>query len=115
VTEIGAGAFSDCKSLTNINISADNQAYASQDGVLFDKAKTVLLCCPQGIALDTYTVSDTVTEIDVDAFKACVHLKEIILPDSLRIIGGEAFNGCSGLTSIVLPEHIESIGYTAFG
>ena len=41
VTTIGAGAFAECgSSLTAIRVEADNRAYCSVDGVLYDRAKT---------------------------------------------------------------------------
>ena len=43
VTNIGVAAFSGCSSLTVITVDILNYAYASVDGVLFDKSQTILI------------------------------------------------------------------------
>ena len=45
VTSIGHSAFSSCSSLTGIIVDENNNNYASEDGVLFNKDKTVLIQC----------------------------------------------------------------------
>ena len=42
VTKIGVYAFNYCKSLESIEVSENNQRYASEDGVLFSKDKATL-------------------------------------------------------------------------
>lgn len=48
VTSIGWDAFSFCSSLEEIDVAFSNQNYASENGVLFSKDKTTLLCYSQG-------------------------------------------------------------------
>ena len=43
VTSIGESAFWGCSSLTSIEVGKGNSEYSSEDGVLFDKNKTVLI------------------------------------------------------------------------
>ncbi len=40
------GTFSGGEKLAEIVVSADNPAYASEAGILYDKNKTRLICCP---------------------------------------------------------------------
>ena len=42
------------------------------------------------------------------------HLKQIVLPESLRRIGNSAFRNCSTLDHIIIPELCDSIGEGAF-
>lgn len=42
VTSIGSLAFNNCTGLTSINVDAANANYASEDGALFNKAKTTI-------------------------------------------------------------------------
>ena len=75
-----------------------------------------------------------VTSIGNEAFRDCLGLTSITLPNSVKSIGGGAFDGCSGLTSVTLDcssignwfsgltsikeitlgEHVTSIGNYAF-
>lgn len=48
VTSIGSLAFNSCNSLTSINVASENEYYASEDGVVFNKNKTELICFPGG-------------------------------------------------------------------
>ena len=114
VTSIGSFAFYGCSSLLNIDVSEYNKNYTSQDGVLFNKNKTVLVCYPAGKSGDCYTIPDSVTSIDYSAFEGCSSLASITIPDSVTSISGHAFDGCTGLTSVTIPDSVTSIGSFAF-
>ena len=113
VTSIGEGAFSGCSSLTEISVAEDNTAYTSENGVLFDKAKTALLAYPAGKPKVGYVIPDSVTSIGTYAFSGCENLTGITIPDSVTSIGEYAF-GRSGLTSVTIPDSVASIGEYAF-
>ena len=98
VTYIGSGAFSGCSSLTSIEVNANNQNYASIDGVLYNKEITTLICCPSGKT--SITIPNSVTSIGDYAFRYCSSLTSITIPNSITSIGNYAFLGCSSLTSI---------------
>ena len=113
VTSIGDNAFMWCRGLTNINVSKDNLSYSSEDGVLYDKNKTNLICVPsdkKGI----FEIPSSVTNIGVSAFYGCSGLTSIKIPKSVTSIGKNAFGGCHGLTSIKIPKSVTSIGEDAF-
>ena len=109
VTVVSNSAFDECSTLTNITVSDDNNNYSSEGGVLFNKDKTTLIRCPEGITVSSYAVPDGVTSIDRGAFSKCTNLKEIIIPDSVTAIDGSAFFGCSSLENITLSNEIEKI------
>ena len=46
VTSIGSGAFANCSGLTNINVDENNSEYVSENGVLFNKSKSVFHSYP---------------------------------------------------------------------
>lgn len=52
--------------------------------------------------------------IDFHAFEKCGKIKEVILPDSVRIIESRAFKMCSGLELVRFSGKLESIGEDAF-
>ena len=114
VTSIGSEAFQGCYNLTKIRVSSDNTTYASDNnGVLFNKNKTSLICCPAGYS-GAYTIPSSVTSIGDGAFKDCLGLTSITIPSSVTSIGGGAFYRCSGLTSITIPSSVTSIGNYTF-
>ena len=113
VTWIGYDAFCYCDSLPRIDVNINNGVYSSYNGVLFNKNKTKLICCPAG-QTGSYTIPDSVTSVEYDAFRHCTGLTSITIPDSVTSIGYQAFYGCSGLTSIDIPQSVKSIAERAF-
>lgn len=61
-------SFSYCHHLESISVSANNPYYSSTDGVLFNKAKTVLYHYPCQNPRTVYYVPNTVTELTWGAF-----------------------------------------------
>ncbi len=117
ITTIDKSEFSGCDKLTSITVDKNNANYASQDGILYNKAKTEFICIPKGVT-GKIEVPDSITEIGGGAFSGCSSLTSIIIPDSVTTIGYQAFSGCSGLESITLPfvgESKESTSNTHFG
>jgi len=99
VTSIGSVAFRSCRSLTAINVESGNNTYASENGVLFNKSKTTLICCPEGKA-DDYVMPNSVATIAHGAFSSCTNLASITISSNVTNIGDGAFSGCRNLSSI---------------
>ena len=85
VTTIGWNAFDFCKRLTSITLLHDIPDYSSVDGVLFNKDKTRLICCPEGRQGD-YVIPDTVVKIH-SGIASCINLTSIFVPASVVEIG----------------------------
>lgn len=90
VQSIGDGAFSGMNSLVNITVDEKNTNYAEVDGVLFNSAKTKLICYP-GAHGSEYAVPDGVTELG-DAFSGSSKVKKVIVPASVTNLGSSCFN-----------------------
>ncbi len=112
VTSIGNGTFAKCWSLTSITVDANNTTYASENGVLFNKAKTILMACPGG--LTSVSIPQSVTSIANYAFEGCKGLTNVIIPQGVTSIGAQVFQGCESLTSITIPQGVTNIWGGAF-
>lgn len=133
---IGVNAFKNCAKLKSITISDDNAVYASQDGIVYNKAKTEFIYIPTNVTgavsipygittipisafearinLTSVTIPDSVTTIFHHAFFSCDSLKNVVFGENVTSIGNEAFGSCSSLTSVTVPEGLTSIGSRAF-
>jgi len=99
VTSIGSYAFSGCVSLSAITVDANNPNYASESGILYNKAKTEIVVVPQGIS-GNVTLPASLTSIGNEAFADCTSLTSITIPTSVRSIGDKAFNRWTGSQTI---------------
>ena len=114
----------------------ENNPYLSSDddGVLYNKDKTVLIAVP-GSHSDIYTVAGTVKTLRAYCFNEC-SFNELIIPESVETIESYAFSECSAnyidlqggikvipeyafyqfkCKSIIIPESVERIEDNAFG
>jgi hypothetical protein len=112
VTTIGAHVFGST-GLTSIQVDTNNQHFASQNGVLYNKAMTEILIVPLGIS-GSITIPNGVMNIGNEAFRGRTGLTSVTIGNSVTSIGTLAFAHCSSLTSIVIPDSVTSIGSYAF-
>ena len=113
VTSFGHKAIGGNRSLAAIEVDPANPNYASDGGVLYNKAKTVLLQCPCG-KTGAYELPASVTAIDKEAFEFCSGLTGLTMAAPVTTIGDDAFRDCIGLTELTLPGSLKTIGWTAF-
>ena len=114
VTTIGGSVFAGCSRLTEIKVENNNTSFSSQNGVLFNKNMTTIVCFPNGKSETTYTIPNSVTCIYDGAFQKSNGLTSVSIPNSVTTIGDYAFQNCSNLTSITIPNSVTSIGSNAF-
>ncbi|MBQ9848401.1 MAG: leucine-rich repeat protein [Clostridia bacterium] len=112
VVSIG-GTFSGYIPLSSIKVDENNPNYSSQDGVLFNKSKTVLIQYPAGKDTSLYEVPESVEVIDAGAFGLCNGIDNIIIPGNVKSIGRSAFYACN-FDSVVMEEGVETISDNAF-
>ena len=113
VTKMGVRVFSDCKKMKEIVVSDHNPLYASIDGVLFTKDKSLLILFPAAKS-SSYSVPAGVVTIGESAFAECAILSSITFPSSLSKIENKAFADCTGLTAIPVSSGITEIKSDAF-
>ena len=64
VNYLDADMFGSCRNLNGISVSKDNPYYCDEDGIVYNKQKTVLVVYPRAKGQD-YTVPASVTNIDI--------------------------------------------------
>lgn len=97
-----------CERLREINVDPSNENYCSENGVLYNKDRTELLCYPCGKTEKKYVLPSSVTNIGPVAFSYNKSLTNIELPDSLESIEHSAFS-LTNITSISIPKNVYSI------
>ncbi|MTK52459.1 leucine-rich repeat protein [Paludibacter sp.] len=113
VTFIGRQAFYYNKALASISVDSNNLNYSSNDGVLFNKAQTMLIQYPLKKPGVAYDIPSSVASIGNDAFSGTA-LTSISIPRSVTSILHGAFANCNALSSITIPSSVTSIESNAF-
>lgn len=82
VEKIYNTSFHDIKTLTEINVVADNTHFDSVDGVLFNEGQTEMICYPAGKTTESYVAPNTLKTIGYRAMHFNHYVKNITLPAS---------------------------------
>ena len=90
VSSINHTAFSGCPLLTEVSVAADNIAYSSHNGVLFDKDREQLIFYPEGKTDASYTIPDGTIKIGEKSFFN-KHISSVTIPTSVTSIATRAF------------------------
>ena len=119
VTSIGAGAFTECSSLTSISFpvatSIGDDAFtecSSLTSVSVPKATSIGTSAFYKCSALTNIDSPLVTSLGTSAFGNCSALTSVLFPVATSV-GNAAFYNCSALTSVSFPE-ATSAGYQTF-
>lgn len=95
------------------------------NSVVYDKENKVLTISGEGemkvSKLPEYSqlaekivIKEGITTISNSIFYEFTRLKEVEMPDTLKVIGDGAFQSCTSLSNIVIPDSVEEIHYNAF-
>lgn len=113
ISEIGEYAFGNCSALEEFTVPEESQAFASEQGALYNKEKTSLICWPGGKSAEGAVFPETLEHIGFAAFFGS-GVGSIAIPGHVKMIGQYAFADCAALTEITLHSGTESIGEYAF-
>ena len=139
VTNLEDNCFYYCSNLKAVFVDAENPAYTSVDGVLYNKNMTKIILCPiknseyrTAIALGVAAPSDEKSCVELlkkseDFFPALDEdmtdeVKNTLagsgalykIPDTVTEIGPYCFSYCDRLTKIDIPDGIKTIGQMSF-
>lgn len=110
--------FKNCNKLETINVDADNENYCSENGIIYDKNKTVLIKYPPAKKDKSFIAPNTVLYVNTDAFNNCNNLINIKFfeptTDSFFYIDSLAFYNCNNLESVILPNLMTEISSATF-
>ena len=109
----GYSAFTDCASLTAINVKSGNPTFKSVDGVVYSADDKTLAMYPSGKEMDPFIVPSTVEHIAQSAFLYTKKLKNITISEGVKDIGAYAFKN-SGIKSASIPASVTSISDGVF-
>ena len=96
--------------LQSVTVASDNTYLLAENGVIFNKDKTVLLGYLPGKPDASYTVPASVTKLERYSFGGVSALTSVTLPDGLKTIDSNTLWNCENLTTLNLPSSLESIG-----
>lgn len=113
---LGNNCFFYCWSLQEFNVAEGHPTLSSEDGVLFDKNKQVLLMYPAAKQGLTYTVPASVVYVADVAFLRNAELTSIAFADDSACVsvGASCFESIATLKTITLPATLTNIGVSAF-
>lgn len=95
----------------DIEVSAENENYASLDGALYNKDMSRLISFPTG-RTGNYTLPSTVEVIARECFYGC-RLASLVVPEGVRELEAWALYN-SQMATLSLPNTLKTIGFQAF-
>ena len=104
VTTIGNSAFRNCALMTSINVDIANLNYSSIDGVLYNKAITIMSQCPDG-KTGELIIPDTVVEIGNTFPFNESKLTSIVIGSGIAYIETWSFCDCSLLMNVFVDSN----------
>lgn len=120
---IASAAFSNCASLTQINIP---NSLINIGNEAFTRSGITQIIIPENVtnignyaftrcsALTQINTGDGVTNIGEGAFSGCPTLAEVTIGNNVLCIGIEAFSKCASLSEITIPDCVTDIEDAAF-
>jgi len=111
ITKVGIATI---ENLQEVIVDKTNTEFSTEDGVLFNKKKTILLSFPRGRDVKKYAIPDGVETIAEEAFRGQPFIEEIVFPDSTIAIEKRAFANCSSLRKVHLGKGLKKIGVESF-
>lgn len=115
VSSIGTGVFMDCTALERISAPSSNLSFSTQDGVLFNASRTLLIAYPASKEQSAFTVPSKVKVIASYAFYGAKNLTQMIYSGGLTTISSYAFSNAKKLAGISYMSTIGVDGIADFG
>lgn len=108
--DIGYNPFVGCSHIQFENKSAH---FKVENGILYNKTKSKIICYPSEKAVGDVHIDDTVIELERGAFSGCDKMTSINL-HNVSIISKTCFTNCSSIKNIYCSDLVSYIGEWAF-
>lgn len=112
VSKIGLYVFAGSDNLATINVNSSNKYFVSNNGILYNKAKTEIIGFPPGKKAN-YTGLSTLKTIGNYSFYYAKNIQKVTIPKGVTIIGEGAF-GTSSIKEIYFAGDPPSFGQFCF-
>lgn len=107
-TDFNLSLLRNLENVTSFQVDSNNKKYKSEEGVLYNKKGTKLLCYPIKKRKEEFVIPQGIKMIEKYACAGAVYLKRVVLPDSMRTIGEGAFYN-SALEKILFNKNCEEM------
>lgn len=111
---LGVNAFYYCTNISEFSTTEQNTKFSTENGVLFNKDKSLLIAYPPAKDASEYTVPASVKEINSLAFANATNLSKIVIPNGVEKVSAMAFSNCTNLERIHFPASVTSLGRNLF-
>ena len=112
VSKIGLYVFAGSDNLATINVNSSNKYFTSNNGILYNKAKTEIIGFPPG-KKDNFTGPSTLKIIGNYSFYYAKNIQKVTIPKGVTTIGDGAF-GTSSIKEIYFAGDPPSFGQFCF-
>lgn len=109
VEYIHSSAFAGEIGLKEITVDPENQYFSSENGVLYNKDKTVLIKYPISNERIVFEIPEGVETIGNGAFQNSKSIRKVILPTTTKTIEGNAFTSATNLEEVVLNDGLTTV------
>ncbi len=113
VQSIGEFAFNYCEALENITVNEENTVYSSDNGILFNNDKSVLILYPQNKEGTSYRVIDSVTSVSDYAFDSVNNLTDVDFVENVSDLGLSVFRNAPNIKNITIRNKNVSFASTS--
>ena len=100
--------------LEMINVDSNNLAYTSDEGVLYNKDKSLILKFPAKKQVSSFSLPTSLNSIGDHAFMGNFYLTNLVIPEGVTNIGAWAVTDCKMLQSVQIPSSSTNISQSNF-
>ena len=113
--KIDVNAFKDCNKLSDKSKAQIQKSFNVDGKTPFTVSGTkVTGLKPEYAFLTDVTIPSDITAIEINAFKGCDNIVNVVIEAGVKDIGINAFMNCKNLKSIRIPASVTSISSSAF-
>ena len=105
VEKLSYNCFRGCENLVAIEVAMNNTNFSSENGILYDKDKMILIKIPaKGTYASNYVVDESIIDLGESVFADCSRLTTITISENIVYLDEDMFANCSNLANIIVDE-----------